>query len=120
MNFHVVQHADFLTLSMKGRLDISTASMLKEKVLDHVSKGARSIILNMAQVDFINSSGLGTLVSILKETRARGSRLVLSNLANHVHEIFEITQLAEIFEIFPVEADAQSALKSPAKTGVRA
>jgi len=119
MNIHVTEHSEFLTLSMKGRLDISTASMLKEEVMSHLEQGARALILNMAQVDFINSSGLGTLVSILKEVRSSGGRLVLSNLASYVQEIFEITQLTEIFEIFPVEVDAQQALKSAVKTGAR-
>jgi len=119
MNIRVTDHDEFLTLSIEGRLDISTASKLKQEVLDRINSGALAIILNMAQVDFINSSGLGTLVSILKEVRSAGGRLVLSNLASYVQEIFEITQLAEIFEIFPVEAEAQSALSPSGKSGAR-
>jgi anti-sigma B factor antagonist len=120
MNIRVTEHNDFLTLSIEGRLDITTASRLKEEILQRLETGARSIILNMAQVDFINSSGLGTLVSILKEVRSVGGRLVLSNLASYVEEIFEITQLSEIFEIFSAEVEAQESLKATAKSSVRA
>jgi anti-sigma B factor antagonist len=120
MNIRVTEHKDFLTLSIDGRLDISTATELKNEVVARLSSGFRMIILNMAQVDFINSSGLGTLVSILKDVRAAEGRLVLSNLASYVHEIFEITQLIEIFEIFPVEAEAQQALSAAGKSGVQA
>ena len=66
------------------------------------------IHLNLSQVDFINSSGLGSLVSIMKEVRLQKGRFTLSNLASYVQEIFEITQLSHIFEIFATEEEALS------------
>ena len=68
--------------------------------------------LNLSEVDFINSSGLGVLVSIMKEARLRKGRLTLSNLATYVQEIFEITQLSHIFEIFNSEAEALESYQS--------
>lgn len=109
MEIRVTEHVEFTTLSLKGRLDIASSASLKDDILRRVAQGKNQIILNLAQVDFINSSGLGTLVSILKEVRLAKGRLVLSNLASYVQEIFEITQLSNIFEIFVSEADAQDA-----------
>jgi len=113
MEIRVTEHVDFITLNLKGRLDIASSATLKDDILRHVARGQNRIILNLAQVDFINSSGLGTLVSILKEVRLAKGRLVLSNLASYVQEIFEITQLSNIFEIFASEADAQDVFLQP-------
>ena len=93
-------------LSLNGRLDLASGTALKEQVKSLFEKDKTSIHFNLAEVEFINSSGLGGLVSIMKETRLRKGRLTLSNMANYVKEIFEITQLSHIFEIFETEAEA--------------
>ena len=93
-------------LSLKGRLDLATGSALKEQVKQLFEKEKTTIHLNLAEVEFINSSGLGSLVSVMKEIRLRKGRLTLSNLASYVEEIFEITQLSHIFEIFATEEEA--------------
>jgi anti-sigma B factor antagonist len=93
-------------MQLKGRLDLASGSALKEQVKILFAKENNAIHLNLAEVDFINSSGLGALVSVMKETRLRKGRLTLSNLASYVQEIFEITQLSHIFEIFATEHEA--------------
>ena len=115
MEIRETDHDDILTLSLKGRLDFASSTALKENILDQLKEEKKHIILNLSQVDFINSSGLGTLVSILKEVRLAKGRLALSNLASYVLEIFEITQLSHIFEILESEAEARQAFeKTPA------
>jgi anti-sigma B factor antagonist len=107
-----------LIVNLKGRLDYASSTTLKERILELVQCGDRQMIVNMAQVDFINSSGLGTLVSILKEVRLAKGRLVLADLATYVQEIFEITQLSHIFEIFAGEKEAlESILGAPTRAG---
>jgi anti-sigma B factor antagonist len=101
-----------LVLSIKGRLDFATSNTLKEEILKRIVEGRNRILLNLSQVDFVNSSGLGTLVSILKEIRLAKGRLALANLATYVQEIFEITQLSHIFEIFSSEDEAIEAFIS--------
>jgi anti-sigma B factor antagonist len=106
-----------LVLSLKGRLDFTTSNTLKEEILKHITEGRNRILLNLNQIDFVNSSGLGTLVSILKEIRLAKGRMALTNLATYVQEIFEITQLSHIFEIFTSEAEAmETFMTSPART----
>lgn len=99
-------------LVLRGRLDLASGSALKEQVKDQFEKGKTQIHLNLGEVEFINSSGLGALVSIMKETRLRKGRLTLSNLASYVQEIFEITQLSHIFEIFQTEEEALQSAQS--------
>ncbi|MEW5993480.1 MAG: STAS domain-containing protein [Candidatus Zixiibacteriota bacterium] len=98
-------------LSLKGRLDMATGSALKAEIKKLIEKEKTMIHLNLGEVEFINSSGLGALVSIMKEVRLRKGRLTLSNLASYVQEIFEITQLTHIFDIYPTETEALSSFQ---------
>ncbi len=87
-------------LALNGKLDLPNAAKLKDQVKELLDAQKNLIHLDMKGVDFINSSGLGALVSLMKEVRVHKGRLALSNLAPYVNEIFEITQLSHVFEIF--------------------
>lgn len=106
MEITVREEANVTVLNLKGRLDLATGTALKEEVKKLIEKDKAQIHFNLREVEFINSSGLGSLVSTMKEIRLRKGRLTLSDLASYVQEIFEITQLSHIFEIFPTEAEA--------------
>lgn len=101
---------DVDVLRITGRIDLVTSNTLKDTVREHLHRQRRNLVLNLEQVDFINSSGLGSLVSILKDVRLAGGSLVLSNLAPYVQEIFDITQLSNVFDSFATEKDAIGAL----------
>jgi anti-sigma B factor antagonist len=106
MEIKVREKGPVTIISLTGRLDLATGANLKEHVKDLLEKDRSNIHLNMKGIDFINSSGLGALVSIMKEIRLRKGRMTLSDLANYVQEIFEITQLSHIFELFTSEEEA--------------
>ncbi len=90
---------DVTIINLQGRLDMMSAADLKNVSRECINKGDCRLILNMGRVDFINSSGLGALVSLLKDVRNTRGRLRLTNLAPYVKEIFDITKLSNIFEI---------------------
>ncbi len=106
MNITKNQSGNVTILNMTGRLDLASGASLKEKVQQEFESGNVKIHLNLSKVDFINSSGLGALVSLMKETRLKHGRMTMSNLAAYVAEIFEITQLSHIFEIYESEESA--------------
>jgi anti-sigma B factor antagonist len=106
MDYRVEKHDDVDVLRISGRLDLVSSNNLKDCVRQRLDEKRTLLVLNMKGVDFINSSGLGALVSILKDVRLVNGRLVLSELAPYVQEIFEITQLSHVFEIHPTEAQA--------------
>jgi len=106
MDYRVEKHDDVDVLRISGRLDLVSSNNLKDCVRQRLDEKRTLLVLNMQGVDFINSSGLGALVSILKDVRLVKGRLVLSELAPYVQEIFEITQLSHVFEIHPTEAQA--------------
>ena len=106
MEIKVREQDSVAILSLSGRLDLASGATLKEHLKRLKEKDTTQIHLNLSEVEFINSSGLGALVSIMKEIRLSKGRLTLSNLASYVQEIFEITQLSHIFEIYATEEEA--------------
>lgn len=106
MEIRMQEQENVAVLSLSGRLDLASGATLKEHLKRLAEKETIQVHLNLAEVEFINSSGLGALVSIMKEIRLAKGRLTLSNLASYVQEIFEITQLSHIFEIYATEQEA--------------
>jgi anti-sigma B factor antagonist len=112
MEINVTESNSVSIINLQGRLDLSSGSTLKEQVKLLFSDDKSNVHLNLAEVEFINSSGLGSLVSIMKETRLLKGRLTLSNLASYVQEIFDITQLSHIFEIYATQEEALNSYQS--------
>ena len=97
---------DTEVLHLNGRLDMNTSSEVKSRIKELLDKQTKKMILNLARVDFINSSGLGVLVSLLRDVRLANSKLAITNPSPYVREIFEITQLINIFDIYESEEAA--------------
>jgi anti-anti-sigma factor len=108
MNITQKTDGDVNILGLHGRLDLTSASELKDASRDIIDKQNCKLILNMEAVDFINSSGLGALVSILKDVRSSKGTIKLTGLAPYVKEIFDITQLSNIFDICENDQIARS------------
>lgn len=118
MNISSESHDNCTLLRLEGRLDLNSSSKLKEQVKELVSEGSTNVVLELGGVGFVNSSGLGTLVSILKDVRIVKGQMVLCNLAQYVQEIFEITQLSHIFDIYATETEAMESMNAtPAQVG---
>ncbi|MCP4567873.1 MAG: STAS domain-containing protein [FCB group bacterium] len=108
MEIKIVETGSVNVLSLQGKMDLANAGLLKAEVKTLLEAGKCKVHLDMQGVDFINSSGLGALVSIMKEIRVFKGRLTMSGLAPYVNEIFEITQLSHVFEIFDTVESAQA------------
>jgi len=93
-------------LSLTGRLDLANGNKLKDEIKSILDNDVTAIHLCLKDLEFVNSSGLGAMVSIMKEIRLHRGRLTLSDMADYVREVFDITQLSHIFEIFPSEEEA--------------
>lgn len=106
MDITVKEQGKVNVLILKGKLDLANSGDLKNAVKLLLEQNKNKFHLNMMGVDFINSSGLGALVSLMKEIRVSKGRLTMSNLAPYVNEVFEITQLSNVFEIYTGEEEA--------------
>ncbi|MDD5680723.1 MAG: STAS domain-containing protein [Candidatus Omnitrophica bacterium] len=94
---------------VEGDIDINTSPQVK-KSFDKVLKDkSGKVLINLQKVEYVDSSGLATIVEILKNLKVYGGKLRLSNLSNKVRSLFEITKLEKLFDI----ADSQDeALKN--------
>jgi len=93
-------------LDVNGRLAVGGASMLREKVTEEMAKGQNKIILNLKEVDYIDSTGLGTMVICYTTLQKAGGNLKLLHLNRRNIELLLLTKLSTVFQIFPDEQDA--------------
>lgn len=85
---------------LEKRLDATAATDFKGKMVDWINLGHRRIILDLSLVDFVDSSGLGAIVSCLK-TLGEGGDLVISGIRDAVLSLFQLTRMNRVFQIFP-------------------
>ncbi len=93
----------------EGDIDINSSPQVK-KVFDKISQEkSEKVLINLKGVGYIDSSGLATLVEILKNFRNHDGKLKLCNLSNKVKSLFEITKLEKLFDITDTEEEAVKA-----------
>ncbi len=97
-------------VDLSGRIVLGEGSdILRTAFSDLVSQGRRKILLNLADINYIDSSGLGALVSGYTTLRGQQGQVKLLNLTKKVHDLLQITKLLTVFEVFE---DENTALKS--------
>jgi anti-sigma B factor antagonist len=97
-------------LDLSGRITLGEGSVtLRDTVHDVLAKGSRHILLNLEQISYIDSSGIGELVSAFTSVKNAGGELKLLNLTKKVHDLLQITKLYTVFDIWDNEASAISA-----------
>jgi len=94
--------------SVDGEIDINSSPDIKKAFDKLISKKTPKIVINLSKVTYVDSSGLATLVEILKNMKAYGGRMRLTNLSPKIKSLFEITKLEKLFEIMADEAAAVS------------
>jgi anti-sigma B factor antagonist len=106
MQLHNNMMADVLIVwPLEKRIDASTATEFKQKMSDWIDAGNRKIVLNLSEVDFIDSSGLGAIVSSLKKISGEGD-LVICAVRETVMSLFRLTRMNRVFDILPSEDEA--------------
>jgi anti-sigma B factor antagonist len=93
-------------LTLRGEVDVYTAPRLRQAIVDLVDAGSPLVVVDMANVDFLDSTGLGVLVEGLKRARARSSDLAIVATQDKILKIFDITGLNKAFAIHRTVDDA--------------
>jgi anti-sigma B factor antagonist len=102
-------------IALSGDVDGMAAETLTGAYAEAVgAAGTATIVLDFAAVDYINSTGIALIVSVLARARAERRKVVASGLSAHYREIFDITRLSDFIELFPDLEDAVSQLTGPA------
>ena len=107
-------------VDIRGRIVLGEESAaLRELVRDLLSRGHKKILLNLGDVNYIDSSGLGNLVGAFTSMRKQDGELKLLNLTNKVHDLMQITKLYTVFDIMDDEGAAVKSFgQSAAATAV--
>ncbi|HTZ59138.1 MAG TPA: STAS domain-containing protein [Acidobacteriaceae bacterium] len=94
-------------MDCSGRITLGEGSVqLRDAVRDLLSKGSKQILLNLGDVTYIDSSGIGELVSAFTTVRNQGGDLKLLNLNKKIHDLLQITKLYTVFDVKEDEASA--------------
>jgi anti-sigma B factor antagonist len=94
-------------LDIEGRIVLGEESnAFREKVKSLLAAGKKKIVLNLAQVGYIDSAGLGTLVATFHSARSQGATLKLTNLGTKFKEVLQVTKLMTVFDTYDNEAAA--------------
>lgn len=102
-------------LDLKGNIRIGEGSIeLKQMVRDLVEKGETNILLNLADVGYMDSSGLGELVAGFVKLQRIGGSLKLLHLTKRINELMVITKLLTVFDVYEDEAEAVKSFSAPA------
>jgi anti-sigma B factor antagonist len=96
-------------LEVGGEIDVYTAPQLRERLIELVEGGQQHIVVDMEQVEFLDSTGLGVLVGGLKRVRAQDGSLRLVCGQERILKIFRITGLEKVFGIYPSVDEAVAA-----------
>lgn len=101
----VVESVSILDLS--GKISLGEGDVqIKERIRDLLSDGQRKILLNLGDVSYIDSAGLGSLISSYATTKREGGQLKLVNLTKRVQDLLAITKLITVFDTFDNEKEA--------------
>jgi len=84
---------NWVLLQINGEIDMATGPELRQRIVQYVQEGHLHIILDLAKVDFIDSTGLGVLIGGLKRTRSHGGDLQCIGLSESLKEMFKLTGL---------------------------
>ena len=105
------RQVDGITIvDLSGRITLGEGSVvLRDQIRDLLSKGNKRILLNLGDVSYIDSSGIGELVSAYTTVRNQGGELKLLNLTKKVHDLLQITKL---YTVFDIKDDEGAAIKA--------
>ncbi len=112
LNIHERRNGDVTILDMDGNIRIGGANVALQKAIRSlVDEGRNQIVLNLARVTYIDSSGLGELISSHVTLSKKGGQIKLLHLTQRLHELMTITKLLTIFDVYDDESEAVDSFK---------
>lgn len=107
LDIHEREKEGITILDLKGRLVVGDPSLrLREKVTEEITQGVRKLILNLEHVEYIDSTGLGSMVICYTTMQKAGGSMKLVKLNRRIIDLMLLTKLSTVFEIFGEEQDA--------------
>jgi anti-sigma B factor antagonist len=105
-NYETKDNTTVIVLAPKGRLDITTAWQFRLKLQECISKHSRHLVVDLSEVNFIDSSGLTSLVAGMRDAEKVQGSFRICNVHPEAKLVFEVTMMDSVFEIFDTEQEA--------------
>ncbi len=93
-------------VSVKGRIDAVTAPDFDKNMIDLISKGEKTFVVNLGELDYISSAGLRSILALAKKLKERDGKILLAGVRGSVEEVFKISGFSSMFKIFDSEESA--------------
>ncbi|MCX5806383.1 MAG: STAS domain-containing protein [Proteobacteria bacterium] len=106
MEINSRKEKDIPIVSVKGRIDAVTAPEFEKNMSDLIAKGENNLIVNFADLEYISSAGLRSILATAKKLKAEGGKMLFAGLRGPVEEVFKISGFYSIFSIFDSETTA--------------
>ncbi len=103
-----MEGADVAVLALAGEVDVANATQVREAGLKLISDGVKRLVIDLSETEYMDTSGLGTLVGLQKRIKESGGEILLAALQPRVMRPFEITGLTSVFKLYD---DVGSAVK---------
>ena len=100
MKLVIEKESSNLIIKLKGQLDLHTAQDFKNKVKKQLSNKINNIVLDLEAIDFIDSSGIGAILSLYKKIENKGGEVVIINMSPTLNRIFELSGVLKIIESY--------------------
>ncbi|MDY6065252.1 MAG: STAS domain-containing protein [Finegoldia sp.] len=94
-----IQIGDDISVKLKGDLDISTCAPFRDELLEKYEANKSNIIIDAADLEFLDSTGLGALIMVYNKAKEDGNNISIYNVKPHINKLFKITQMEKIFDI---------------------
>ena len=107
-------HDGVVVIDLEGDINAFAEETLNAAYTEATDDGPDALLLNFEGVDYINSTGISLIVTLLAKARKSGLRLMTSGLSDHFVEVFQITRLSDFMSIFPDEESAVADVSKPA------
>ena len=103
IDFREIENKGITVVTVEGEIDVYTSIELRNEVKSIIDDGSKILIMDLGKVTYMDSSGLGTLVSILQRLKKESGTLKLIKVTTNIKKIFELTRLTRYFEMYDSE-----------------
>lgn len=109
------ENGSLLIKPLEKSIEAGNSRDFKSRIVDLINEGNSTIILNLSKVEFMDSSGLGTLISALKLLNSVSGKIIICEANDQVTKLFALTRLNQIFQFYPKQEEAINSLKISTK-----
>lgn len=101
MKYEVYEKENVTVIKLSGRITLGSGDVkLRDKLVEELEKGKKKIVLDLGEVSFMDSAGLGELVAAYTSAKRHGAQVKLSNLTKKIDDLLDITRLSSVFETY--------------------